>query len=377
MTHEHTPDGQEDHAPLTAPPGNGPPPAAAAWPRFAVFSAFTLALLAVAGTAFLWWQYREFYVGLHGADLEIEASLERVRAAQRALADRVEGLGAVADASRESNGRLVERLESLPARLADLERRADEVPPRVADIERRLAAIQGGTLDAESTWLRAEAEYYLVVANAELELAGRWDNAATALELADGRLRSLADPALAPVRRQIAADKLALDSVERPDLERIVFELSNLAALVDALPLRAVGTARAADEEALVEAEPGLGRLLASMRRAVGTLITIQRRDDDSDARAASAERRALARRELGTELALARAGALQAERPAYEASLRAAVLLLERDFDAADAGVRAAASRLGELVEIDVAPPRPDISRSLALLRNLGAGSD
>ncbi|HEX6992535.1 MAG TPA: uroporphyrinogen-III C-methyltransferase [Gammaproteobacteria bacterium] len=368
MTEEALPAGHDHDAP--APPAVPPEPRPV-WPRLAAGVAFALALLASAGVAFLWWQYREFYVALHEADVELEASLERIRATQRALSDRLDALGAAVDAARER----AERLEELPARMAELERQLGDVPARLAAAERQLAAVQGGSFDAQATWLKAEAEYYLAVANAELELAGRWDNAATALELADGRLRALADPAVAPVRRQIAADLLALESVTRPDLERVVFELASLADRVDSLPLRRVGGAEA-DEPPLEDVEPGLGRLVTSARRALASLVTIERRDD-AESRVTSAERRALAHRELRTELSLARAGALQRDRAAYAASLSAAAGLLERDFDLTDPGVRAAAALVDELAAVDVSPPRPDISRSLSLLRNLESGSD
>src|SRR5690606_4836505 len=149
----------------------------------------------------------------------------------------------------------------------------------------------------------------------------------------------------------------------------IVFDLASLADRVDALPLRAVGgVGIGADDASLDEAEPGLGRLIASARRALGSLIRVERRDD-AETRVASAERRALAHRELRTELSLARAGALQADAAAYSASLMAARGLLERDFEAANPAVRAAAALVAELRAIEIAPPRPDISRSLALL--------
>jgi len=376
MTEEALPEGHDPALPPAVPDGpDDPAEPRAAWPKLAAGVAFALALLASAGVAVLWWQYREFYVALHGADVELEASLERVRASQRSLSDRLDAVGGAAEATRERTERLADRLEGLPPRMAELERQLGDVPARIAAAERQLAAVQGGSFDAQATWLKAEAEYYLAVANAELELAGRWDNAATALELADGRLRALADPAVAPVRRQIAADLLALESVNRPDLERVVFELASLADRVEGLPLRAVGGA-AADEPPLDDVEPGLGRLVASVRQALGSLVTIERRDD-AEARVASAERRALAHRELRTELSLARAGALQSDAAAYAASLRAAQGLLERDFDIAHPGVRAAAALVEELAAVDISPPRPDISRSLSLLRNLDSGSD
>src|SRR5690606_34641404 len=119
---------------------------------------------------------REFYVALHEADVELEASLERVRAAQRSMSDRIEAAGDAADATRERTESLADRLDDLPPRMAELERQLGDVPARIAAVERQLAAVQGGSFEAQSTWLKAEAEYYLAVANAELELAGRWDN---------------------------------------------------------------------------------------------------------------------------------------------------------------------------------------------------------
>ena len=368
MTEHHSGPDNASPSPTRAEPR---PPRAR--PSFTAALALILAVLAAFGVAFQWRQHRAVDVALHQAQLELDEALERVRASQRALSDRLDAVRAAVDANNARNERLTAGLDALPGRLDDLERRVEGLPASLDDLERRLAAVQGGTPGAKAVWRRAEAEYYLALASAELELAGRWDNAKTALELADDRLRGLADPSLAPVRRQIAADLLALESVERPDIERIVFDLASIEARVDELPLRSAGTAPDRDAPEPEDAAPGLGRLAASAKRALGSLVTVERRED-AEARALAAGRRAVARRELATELALARAAALDARQPAYATSLAAAAELLERDFDAADPGVRAAAALVAELAEVDVAPPRPDISRSLALLRAAGA---
>ncbi|MFO7285806.1 MAG: uroporphyrinogen-III C-methyltransferase [Gammaproteobacteria bacterium] len=358
-----------DNAP--PPPHAEPRPAPQRSPLTAA-AALILAILAVGGVAFQWRQHRAVDVALDTAQRELNDALERVRATQRELSDRLDALRATVDAGASRNERLNADLDALPRRIDDLERRIESLPASIAELERRLDAVQGGTPDAKAVWRRAEAEYYLSVANAELELGGRWDNAKTALELADESLRGLADPTLAPVRRQIAADLLALESVERPDIERIVFDLASIAARVDELPLRSAGAPK--DGAPPVEdVEPGLGRLVASAKRALGSLVSVERRDE-AETRALLAGRRAVARRELAAELALARTAALEARQAVYAASLAAAAELLERDFDAADPGVRAAAALVAELAKIDVAPPRPDIGRSLAVLRAAGA---
>ena len=345
----------------------------------AIGLAVALALLATAIAGALWWQYRQFYVALHEADVALEASLERVRATQRTLSDGLGEVGESVEASRRRADSFAERLADLPGRLAEIERQLGDFPGRLAAMERRVDAVQGGSFNARENWLRAEAEYYLTLANSELDLAGRWDNALAALELADDRLRQLSDPTLSVVRRQVAAERLALESTERPDLERVVFDLANLAAKVEELPLRGAGTNIVPDEgepESLDDAEPGFGRLVLGLKRALRSLVSIERRDD-ADPRPLSAERRALARRELGIELQLARIAATRGQAAAYAASLTAAAAVLERDFDAADAAIQGAARLVAELSTVNIAPPRPDIGRSLTLLRGLPAGTD
>ncbi|HEX7080936.1 MAG TPA: uroporphyrinogen-III C-methyltransferase [Gammaproteobacteria bacterium] len=378
MTEQHTSDGRETAGPSAPAVENLPRSSSpGAWPVIAAAFAMALALLATAIAGLLWWQYRQFYVALHGTDTEIEASLERVRATQRAFSDRLDDLAESTVASGARVDAAVERIADFPAQLADVERRVEEWPARLAAIESRLDAIQGGSIDARNAWLRAEAEYYLTVANTELALGGRWDNAVAALELADDRLRALADPALAEVRRRVADELVALRTVDPPDVERIVFRLASLAARVDELPLRAAGRAGAdATEVSPEEAEPGLDRLLAGVKRALSSLVTIERREEAA-ARTLSAERRTLARRELAIELQLAQIAALRGEPDAYAGSLDAAAALLERDFDAADAAVKAAAALVDELAGVVIDAPRPDIGGSLALLRELSAGAE
>lgn len=368
------------------PPAREPNAAAAAEPAtpapgraragLAAPFAVALALLATMVAGALWWQYREFYVVLHAADAELQSALERVRANDRRVADQVEDLRADVEAGRGRSEVLAEQVGDLPGRFADLERRLGELPAQFAALERQFDAAQGGSVDTRAAWLRAEAEYYLTLANAELELAGRWHTATTALELADDRLRALSDPTLARVRERIADELLALKGIDVPDVDGLAFTLGRLAERVDELPLRDAAPTRFEQPvDALDDTEPGLSRLWLGIRSALSGIISIERNEDRPPP--ISAERRALATRQLGLELQLARIAALRAQRDAFEASLTAAAALLERDFDSGAAAVRNAAAVIGDMLAVDVAPARPDISGSLALLRSLPTGSD
>jgi uroporphyrin-3 C-methyltransferase len=323
---------------------------------FASSVALLFAFVAITVAGMLWWQYRQFYVSLDETDAAAADALARVRAEQRALSDDLEDVSDDIAALRESTTGLAERLDALPSRFTV--------------IEERLDAVQGGSFDARGNLLRAEAEYYLTVANTELVLAGDFASALTALELADGRLAELGNPALSAVREAIAGELLALRGMRVPDIEGIVFSVGRLASRADDLPLRAdPPSALAGEPDAALDAEPGLGRLWQAIKRTLLDFVRIERRDDPVP-QALSAAERALARRQLQIELELARVAALRADQQAFTSALESAARLLRRDFDAAAADVLGALALLEELRRSDIAPARPDISGSLSLLR-------
>jgi uroporphyrin-3 C-methyltransferase len=342
--------------PPDPPPADPPRPAPAPRASFASGLALVLALVAIGVTGMLWWQYRAFYVSLDQTDVVTAQQLERVRAEQRALQD---GLKSAHDDA-----------ETLRQRTATLADRIDLLPGRFAELERRLDAVQGGSFDARSALLRSEAEYYLGVANTELALGRRWQNAITALELADGRLAELGSPELAPVREEIASELLALRSVKLPDIEGMLLSLGRLAARAGDLPMRAdVPTTRAA----AAAPEPGFARLWASIKSMLLGLVRIERRDEPV-AHALSAAERELGRRELEIEIEVARTAALRAEQQAFRSALDAAIGLLQRDFDTDSGEVEGALALLREMRGVDVDPKRPDIGASLVKLRELSA---
>jgi uroporphyrin-3 C-methyltransferase len=318
--------------------------------------ALVFAFVAIMVAGMLWWQYRQFYVSLDQTDAVAAEALTRVRAEQRAFQDRLEDANDDLATLRQLNTSLSARLDALPGRFTALEERLD--------------VVQGGSFDARGNLLRAEAEYYLTIANTELTLTRDFDSAVTALELADGRLAELGSPELAPVRDAIAGELLALRGMRLPDIEGLVFTLGRLAARAGELPLRAdLPLNLAGETDAALEAEPGLGRLWLAVKGALLDLVRIERRDDPVP-QALSAAERALARRQLELELELARVAALRADAQAFQSGLETASALLHRDFDTATADVEGALALLGELRAFDIDPAQPDISGSLRLLR-------
>ncbi|HEY7671714.1 MAG TPA: uroporphyrinogen-III C-methyltransferase [Gammaproteobacteria bacterium] len=345
-----------DSAPAKAP---GRPRSNALLALTATF-ALVLAVLATTIAGFLWWQYREFYVALDTADEHTAARLDTVRGDIGRVDERLDAVNALLETNRARTTELGDRVEVLPGQLTVL--------------EERIAAAQGGSLEARTAWLHAEAEYHLALANSELVLAGRWESAITALERADRALAELGNPAFRSVRDAIAGELIELRAVTLPDVEGLAFALGRLEQQAASLPLRFGNPTQAATPVAAVDAEPGLGRLWQSIEEALAGIIRVERRDEPV-AHVLSVEEGRLVRKQLELELKLARMAALGGEGQAFQASLGTAIDLLRREFDATAADVEGARVLLEQMRALDIAPPRPDISRSLTLLRAIPAG--
>lgn len=321
--------------------------------------ALVAALAAFACSGVLLWQYRQFYVSLADADNETQAGLERVRAAARVAEQTTTELSGTVDGNALELVGVNDRLDALPGRFAELQRRVD--------------AIQGGSFDARNQWLEAEAEYYLSVANSELQLGNRWDNALTALRLADDRLRETGNPGLTPVRAQIADDILAIESIRLVDIAGLAHSLSRLSARTTELPLRSLPQSDSADAADPESVEPGLGRLWASVRNAFTSIVRVERRDEPLVA-ALNADEIRLIRRQLSVELQTARLALVSGEAEVFTASLEHAESLLRAEFDLASPDVEGGLRLIESLAQLNVAPDPPDISRSLYALRANGA---
>jgi uroporphyrin-3 C-methyltransferase len=319
--------------------------------------AIMVAVIAVLIAAALWWQYRQFYLELNSADSFLLDGLEDTRASLRSLQDEVDSIRSALGESDADVSALRDDLEVLPVELRALGRRVE--------------ALQGGQLDAEASWLREQAEYYLVLANNELELGRRVGNAISALELADDILRDLGDPALVDIRIAVAEELQNLRAVPIPDLEGFAANLGGLMARVPDLPMRAAAPENfGAPEESLDDIEPGLGRLLERTRGAVTSIIRIERQEEPVGRVLTESERRII-RHQLTLELQIARTAVLERREAVFRASLIAADTILNRDFDRNAQSIIETRRLLGDMMQIELAPPLPDISDSLTLLRN------
>ncbi|MCC5868688.1 MAG: uroporphyrinogen-III C-methyltransferase [Gammaproteobacteria bacterium] len=353
----------------------GTPPARAARRGFSGLPGLLLALVALAAAGALWFQQQGFNERIEQAAQEAAAAAQAADSARddaddlAEMRERLDALGSDMDAQRRDLSRLDETTQRALAGLRD---DMSEWPVRLGDLEDSIAALRGVSDDARRRWLRAEAEYFLNIANTELQLAADIGRATQALELADARLRQIDEPGLNPVRAAIAAELTALGAVPTVDRAGISLRLASLARQVDALPLPqpAPGLFERGTPVGTDEASPGLDRAWRALRRALSNMVSV-RRDDSPVSPQLSPEEGFFLRRNLEVQIENARMALLRRERGLYRDHLDSAAGWLEAWFDVTDPAVASVQATLEELAAIDIAPALPAVDDSLRRLRD------
>jgi uncharacterized protein HemX len=283
-----------------------------------------------------------------------EEAVERIDAAMNDLES--------ADTAIEA--RLDRLRKDLDARLE----RIDSLPPRLANLENSLSALQGISAGARNTWLIAEAEYYLQIANAQLQLANNPRLAALALGMADERVAAVGDPALTDVRRALADELTALDGMQTADVVGVTLTLASLARVVDDLPLRTL-IGRAGTDEPVAAEGSGLDRAWSAVRNAMGSLVK-HSKPGDTAIPLMTPDAEVFLRTNLKLQLQTARLALLRGEQAAFTQSLDDAARWLREYFDPAKTPVRSALETITEIRDAAAPGEKPDISESLRLLR-------
>jgi len=245
----------------------------------------------------------------------------------------------------------------------------NSLPPRMSTIENSVASLAGISAGARETFLLAEAEYYLQIANAQLQLANNPRLASLALGMADERVTQLSDPGLTAVRRAIADELAALEVMEKPDLEGATLTLASLARVVESLPL----ASSAPDEENvdIDEDQSGIDRAWSSVKDAMSGLVKVTP-PDQAKLVLVSPDAAYFLRNNIALQLQAARLALLRGEQAIFEQALDDTSALLATYFDSNSKQVASAQLTISEIREAIFVTTMPDISASLRLLRQL-----
>ncbi len=244
----------------------------------------------------------------------------------------------------------------------------NSLPSRMTTVENSVASLAGISAGARETFLLAEAEYYLQIANAQLQLANNPHLASLALGMADERVTTLSDPALTAVRRAIADELAALEVMEKPDLEGATLTLASLARVVESLPLASATPEKDITDEDESE-QSGVDRAWGSVKDAMSGLVKVTP-PDQAKLALVLPDAEYFLRNNLALQLQSARLALLRGEQAIFEQTLDDTSALLDTYFDTSSAQVQSAQLTIAEIRENVFTASVPDISESLRLLR-------
>jgi uroporphyrin-III C-methyltransferase len=245
----------------------------------------------------------------------------------------------------------------------------NSLPTRMSTIESSVASLAGISAGARETFLLAEGEYYLQIANAQLQLANNPHLAALALGMADERITQLSDPALTDVRRAISNELAALEVMEKPDLEGATLTLGSLARVVESLPLARAGSTRGNSDD---ETDPDAGtvqRAWGSVKSAMSGLVKVTP-PEQAKLELVSPDAEYFLRSNIALQLQAARLALLRGEQAIFEQTLDDTSALLDTYFDTSSEQVASTQATIAEIRSSVFTTSTPDISGSLRLLR-------
>ncbi len=253
-----------------AAPGKKPARAALVWP------ALLISLLALAASGYMLVEARRAQQLAARSSDSLDLLENRVAALHQSLSvlDR-----SVAELV-ESDTSISSQVESLRHDFNERASLLDTLPGRLSNLEKSVASITGASTGTRDTWLLGEAEYYMQIANAQLQLAGNPHLAALALGMADDRIAQMANPALTTVRRAIANELAALEIMSKPDVEGITLMLASLARVVGSLPLKSDAADSTSGADAVDAELSGAARAWASIKGAFSGLVKVTSPDE-------------------------------------------------------------------------------------------------
>ncbi|WP_136248491.1 uroporphyrinogen-III C-methyltransferase [Halomonas borealis] len=278
-----------------------------------------------------------------------------------ALPEQPAGQGALDDLStrlESSQGEREAAIDDLRSEFSDYRGSVDDALDRVL---KELASEQQTD---ERDWLHAEAAYLLRLANQRLQLERDVKGASALLSTADARLEEADNPALLPVRRDIASELAALDAVPRVDRTGLYLALNAQQEQIAGLPLAQDIDAIAANSTIEEAPSGGWQQQLSRVGEELKDLVTVRQHDEALEA-LVSPEQESYLRQSVRLILEQAQLALLKEERELYDASLDKALTLIRGYYDTRDDAVASVLSRLEALKGRTIRPELPDISAS------------
>jgi uncharacterized protein HemX len=350
---------ESDTAPPTADDAVAAPRAPSRWPGVLAVLALLVSLAAAGAAGFSAWQFAQ--VSYVPRALDSSAS---------DLAGLTEQLNRLNQVQAEQQSVLRDFEVSIDAAVTQLK----DVPLRLEQVETLVKSVPGINADRRSEWLTAEALYYLKLANAQASLTGNAAVAASALQLADEKLRESGDPRLTAVRAQLSDEITALRAVPSVDRAGISFRLQSLITQVPEWSLRTEAPTSFRPEVELPQGDLGpWERFTETLKAVFASVISVKKVEGEPVALQLSVAERSLVLENIKSELQIARLAFLGNDEALFKQSLKHCIEQINRYFNVESEGVAAALETLNELSATGFVVDIPDISTSLAMFLAIG----
>ncbi|SIS86472.1 uroporphyrinogen-III C-methyltransferase [Neptunomonas antarctica] len=331
--------------------------------------ALVISIIALGGSGYLYWQSLQ-------TQQNDSAIIENLKQ---------EVAKAVADATTQmtdTKSLVASQVSSVNQNLTLLQSQSSKEQKGIEELQQRLTqSIQQVTAkqsNSRKDWLLAEVEYLLRLANQRILMENTSNGALTLLKSADKILKETDDVSIYAVRKSLATDIAALESVPTYDIEGSYLKLAALNEQVGHLrliPLTDKNQLPSLIEEITPESmsstwTSGLKESWAKAVDKVEQLVVIQHRDEAIEPLLSPAQNYYL-QQNLHLMLEQAQLALLQKNQTAFDYSLSRAEEWLSTYFEAKDATTQALLRGITELRELKIAPVMPDISGSLNALKS------
>ncbi len=241
------------------------------------------------------------------------------------------------------------------------------------DLRHNLTNLVRNKQHLRNDWLMAEAEYLVQLANHRLLLEKDVVTAKVALKAADARLAEVADPALLSIRKILARDIQALNTITPVDLAGLSVTLSALSQNISNLPLRTPDpkTRKLTQQEKKQRKHDinNIAELPAMIWRDIKNLIIIRQHDKPLQPLMAP-EQHFFLTQNLALMVEQARLALLNGQSEIYQERLDTIKKWINEYFDTEHNITRNMLSNIDELKKIDIDPPLPDISSTYAAIK-------
>lgn len=346
---------------------------------FTVFVALLFSTVALAGSAWMWWQ-DQAEQGLETSRVfseisRLENSDEALSLKLNELRDEIDLLEsgdvgaefeALQDRMRSDRVKLESIEQTISEQLAlsrSLQTATDAIQGRLQAAEAAVSGLSTRELDAGGELDLAEVDYLLRLANERLKLFSDPKAADQALEVADMHLAALDNPMYLGVRQEIAAARRALASVEVPDYLDIADQLDAIQAAIPSLAFK--------DDDTPVQAlQPDEGDgWWDKLKSVFSGLVTVRRSTEEENQRI-SLEDKDYIRQRIWLQLEIAHLAMMRRDRDAFRNSLARARESITSWFDPQTRAYGEVMAMLDRLDSVAVAVQMPDITAPWSTLR-------